>query len=713
MRRKFIGAALIIALCVAATLAIAPEATATTAHTGLSWQGSQSCLACHEAAAREIHGSSHYQWQGPTPYTVNGPAIQGKLSTALNSYCISTLGNWNACGSCHVGLGAKPEATATAAQLQNVDCLICHQKEYKRKKVNGVFVPDTANMTVTMDQAVKTVHSPVRSNCLQCHAKGGGGDNNKRGDMAMAQATTADRTFDVHMSSTGANLTCQQCHTTQNHRIAGRGSDLRQTDLDVKVTCSTATCHPNKATSTGHATADVNRHVNRVACQTCHIPTYARNAADTAATESTEVYRNWVTPEWHAALARWEPAVTRGGNLKPAYAFWNGFSWNYSLKDTVWLDAATGAYGTSRPEGGISDPGSKLYPFKYKKARQPLANVPGVLIALDTAVYFATGNYDAAVKAGLVNMGYPDTTQYSDVNTDTYQLITHEVMPKGNVLTCTQCHTATATQMNLKGMGYGMKGTQETTCKQCHGLKSMPTYTSLHKRHVTDKGYDCSWCHGFSRPERGLKMPPSTTDTTSPSVTEFSIPATATSLTVAITTLSATDNVAVTGYLVTETSTKPTAGAAGWSSAKPASFTFTSAGTKTLYAWAKDAAGNVSTGRSATVTVTVSSAVPDIVTVSKLDFGSVKVKESIKKSIKVTNRGTATLTVTKIEVVGTDAAAFKPKTTSFSVNSLGEYKLQIEFKPTAQRSYAATLRIHSNDPDTPIKQIALSGIGKK
>ncbi len=196
-------------------------------------------------------------------------------------------------------------------------------------------------------------------------------------------------------------------------------------------------------------------------------------------------------------------------------------------------------------------------------------------------------------------------------------------------------------------------------------------------------------------------------------MTEFSIPATATSLTVAITTLSATDNVAVTGYLVTETSTKPTAGAAGWSSAKPASFTFTSAGTKTLYAWAKDAAGNVSTGRSATVTVTVSSAVPDIVTVSKLDFGSVKVKESIKKSIKVTNKGTATLTVTKVEAVGTDAAAFKPKTTSFSVNSLGEYKLQIEFKPTAQRSYAATLRIHSNDPDTPIKQIALRGIGKK
>ncbi len=175
--------------------------------------------------------------------------IQGKLNTAVNSYCVNILGNWNVCGNCHAGLGAKPEATATAAQLANIDCLVCHQKDYKRKKVNGVFVPDTANMTITMDQAVQTVHKPVRANCLQCHAKAGGGDNNKRGDIALAHANTTDRNFDVHMATTGANLTCQSCHTTQNHKIAGRGSDLRETDLDVAVTCTN--CHTNKLSSTG------------------------------------------------------------------------------------------------------------------------------------------------------------------------------------------------------------------------------------------------------------------------------------------------------------------------------------------------------------------------------------------------------------------------------------------------------------------------------
>ena len=94
-------------------------------------------------------------------------------------------------------------------------------------------------------------------------------------------------------------------------------------------------------------------------------------------------------------------------------------------------------------------------------------------------------------------------------------------------------------------------------------------------------------------------------------MTAFTIPATATTLTVPITTFTASDNVGVTGYLVTETSTTPAPTAGGWSTTTPASYTFTTAGAKTLYAWAKDAAGNVSTSRSATVTITLPSAGPE------------------------------------------------------------------------------------------------------
>jgi hypothetical protein len=93
-------------------------------------------------------------------------------------------------------------------------------------------------------------------------------------------------------------------------------------------------------------------------------------------------------------------------------------------------------------------------------------------------------------------------------------------------------------------------------------------------------------------------------DATAPSVT-FSMPATATSLTVAITAFTATDNIGVTGYMVSESATKPAAGAAGWSASAPTSFTFASEGSKTLYAWAKDAAGNVSAAKSASVVITL------------------------------------------------------------------------------------------------------------
>jgi len=111
---------------------------------------------------------------------------------------------------------------------------------------------------------------------------------------------------------------------------------------------------------------------------------------------------------------------------------------------------------------------------------------------------------------------------------------------------------------------------------------------------------------------------PAAQDTTLPTVTGFSIPAVSTGLTVSITTFTATDNVGVTGYMVTESSAAPTASAQGWTVAAPTSYTFATAGAKTLFAWAKDAAGNVSVSLSASVTIsdttppTVSAVIPAV-----------------------------------------------------------------------------------------------------
>jgi hypothetical protein len=358
-------------------------------------------------------------------------------------------------------------------------------------------------MAISMDQAVQTVHLPQRANCLQCHAKAGGGDAVKRGDLALASAATSDATYDVHLATTGADLQCQACHAFSAHRVAGKGSDLRPTDSDAVVECSS--CHAEMLTADGHEGAVTDRHLARVACQTCHIPTYAKDAADTAASEATEVHRTWL--DTHSTAPPFHPASSTANDLVPRYRFWNRYSDNALLGDEAVLDPGTGRYPTSRPVGDVADADSRLYPFKYKTAEQPMAIATHQLIALDTSVYFATGDAAAATEQGLVNMGLDVIEPYAWVETDTFQLLNHQVSPAGQALDCADCHGGTA-RMDLQGeLGYGLKDDPSVICSQCHGPKEDKPFEELHNKHVKDKRYDCSWCHGFARPERDLRMP--------------------------------------------------------------------------------------------------------------------------------------------------------------------------------------------------------------
>jgi protocadherin Fat 4 len=159
-----------------------------------------------------------------------------------------------------------------------------------------------------------------------------------------------------------------------------------------------------------------------------------------------------------------------------------------------------------------------------------------------------------------------------------------------------------------------------------------PTFAATyHSRHNSPPG-DCNNCHagkGYPIKQSGLDNMDSDgdtytnlaefnagtfpgdasdypVDTAPPVITAFSLPATSNSLTVAISSLTVTDNVAVTGYLLTESSAAPSVGDAGWRTTAPTHYSFAAAGVSTLYAWAKDAAGNVSAPSSAQVDTTPS-----------------------------------------------------------------------------------------------------------
>ncbi len=84
-------------------------------------------------------------------------------------------------------------------------------------------------------------------------------------------------------------------------------------------------------------------------------------------------------------------------------------------------------------------------------------------------------------------------------------------------------------------------------------------------------------------------------DTVAPDVTSFTVTSPSLSLNIPITTFTASDAEGVAGYMVTTSSTPPAVGDVGWAGTVPAVYTVITDGNYTLYPWAKDAAGNIST----------------------------------------------------------------------------------------------------------------------
>jgi len=463
-------------------------------HADLNYQDyPANCLGCHTDQANEVHASTHYKWLGEAPDMVNpeGPLIlQGKLTNAVNSYCINIEGNWPVCGSCHVGRGKRPDPDDQFVDLENIDCLMCHNQEYAAARKR---LPDgSMGVTAPSDSMVQNIHAPTRGNCLQCHAKAGGGDGVKRGDLSLALINNTDEHFDYHMNAAGANLQCQDCHTFEKHLVIGKGSDIRPTDdpdRGSEVKCTT--CHSQGDIEHEHPD-EVMTHIERVACQTCHIPTYAKVA--------TELHRDWLTHHdgTDATTCSAEnpcpghPHTEKASYLVPEYKWWNRTSDNYLLGDDAsrTYDAEKDTYPTSRPVGDVTD--GKLYPFKYKTAYQPMTDdgMPK-LIAMDTYEYLkVSGNVETSVENGLVNMDLDRNTPYVWITTDTYQLINHGVVDAVAVLACNDCHGNTG-RMDLQAeLGYELKGDMTSVCTQCHESQEVDSFMQAPAQYAFDTVHD-------------------------------------------------------------------------------------------------------------------------------------------------------------------------------------------------------------------------------
>jgi hypothetical protein len=550
--------------------------TAAEAHASIAvYEGPQTCIACHEDQAVEMHGSVHYQQTGPAlnltnlvPTSDNPDGLAGERGNGaigINTYCGSHENSPRfTCAGCHVGNGRfpKPELpqgeTERLEELSNIDCLMCHQEAYKRypkgefeplllvaqgadgkPDKNGNFIEKTGYSgipvvdSITQDfqfepadeesilptpfmisrhEAAQTVHKTTRRSCLNCHAGAGGGDGTKRGDISSALIDPPLH-VDFHMSASGADLNCADCHDAGGHRLKGRGLDLRPNDVAERYTCESCHDQPHGDYSSTRGSS-LDKHATKVACETCHIPTYAKGV-------STEVSRDWLNPHFSPTACNgrggWLPEEVKQGDLIPSYEWFDGTSKVYvlgeSLDDflpTKILPDGSEAFTIGKPNGSVTNMAAKIYPMKEHLSVSAVHDKSNQLIAHSTFEFFRTGSFDAAVQSALGQTGRSGDS-YHIVQVHTYQTIHHGVESTSAALECGDCHSDSnlsggPQRMDLQAdLGYELKGSTLSVCGQCHKSESPEGFLKVHSRHVESKRYDCSFCHNFSRPERGLR----------------------------------------------------------------------------------------------------------------------------------------------------------------------------------------------------------------
>ena len=423
-------------------------------------QVTENCLSCHEKEGQAIMKTSHWNWQGPSPFTVGHEkrVDLGKRRNTINNFCINLNGNWPRCTSCHIGYGWK-DKNFDFNDPTNIDCLVCHDSTGTyTKSPAGAGAPAKG---VDLIKVAKNVGRPSRNTCgMNCHFVGGGGDAVKHGDMSSAMAKPT-RSHDVHMSvgEDGMNFRCQDCHKTRNHMIAGRSISVPATEGDLSCEqCHTDSPHIGAPLVDKH----LNRHTKHLACQTCHIPIYSKATPTKVHWDWSQAGRNrkpvkdeYGMPDYNKKKG----AFKWRAKAKPTYRWYNGTVKRSLLGDRIDPDGTT---ELSAPVGQITDPAAKIYPFKVHRGRQPADPVNKQLIAPRLwGGYWKHWDWNKAAEEGMKQAGLPYSGKMDFVDTVMYWGLTHEVAPKDQALSCAACHP---------GLARG------DSCGQCHQPRSDVDY---------------------------------------------------------------------------------------------------------------------------------------------------------------------------------------------------------------------------------------------
>ena len=388
------------------------------------YEGPATCLDCHEATAREVAETLHYQLKG----TASGGGTAGMLASFCDYANTLAAPNWlgltqprdparpaqpTGCGRCHAGFGALPAPVdkLTEKDIKNVDCFICHAPGYRRTVVPTKGTEGATSFGLAPEPGidllamVRGVQKPSAEMCQRCHGAAGGGPNFFDGVVPTADS-------DVH-SSMGMN--CIECHSTKKHRISGGGNVRAQDGKGSKVQCEN--CH-NGTPHKGDKGNVLNRHCVRIACQTCHIPAIARDPG-----QPTVLERDWTKPVLNPQSGLHEPTDRRASKVKAEYFWWNG-----------------SFTATGEPVGSRKDPQAKIWPWKRTTFRLVADAASGKPLPLKASVYAVQGDPGAAAKAGAEETRTTYSGQWKAIEASRLLVLNHQIAPKEEALKCENCH---------------------------------------------------------------------------------------------------------------------------------------------------------------------------------------------------------------------------------------------------------------------------------
>ncbi len=401
----------------------------------------RACLQCHPQAAEEIMATSHWSWLGQEVH-VPGHALSERIGKAnlINNFCIGVQPNLSECASCHAGYGWMDRRFDFTKQ-ENVDCLVCHESTgmYHKDGEHGGTVAKGVDLVAT----AKSVGLPTRRNCGFCHFAGGGGDAVKHGDLDGTMYHPTER-IDVHMGK--LNFDCQECHRTSHHNIPGRSMSVSVDDRN-RVACTD--CHA----AAPHQDDRLNNHVRTVACQSCHIPRMAVEAA-------TKMAWDWSTAG-HDPPPGVDPHLyskKRGSfefarNVAPEYYWYNGTADRYLLGDKIDPKKPT---RINYPRGNAADPTARIWPFKVHRGKQPYDVVHRYFLVPKTVGeggFWEQFNWDKALRLGAEASGIEYSGQYGFAPSEMYWPLSHMVATKDKALQCVDCHGERG-RMNWQALGY-------------------------------------------------------------------------------------------------------------------------------------------------------------------------------------------------------------------------------------------------------------------